>query len=145
MTDQRPDRRLGGILRAVSGALITLTLALASVVAVPAAVAGAAPSTMTQANTPVTSPTVSMPSIIPKPNSGAEPKVATDRGGWVQWAVMGGMVVALGIILLLVRRESHRKRALETTSETTDEPTDEPTGSGGHSPPNPGAVSTSTG
>jgi len=58
-----------------------------------------------------TSPTVSMPSIIPRPNSGAEPRTSTDRGGWVQWAVMGGMVVALGIIVLFVRRESHRKRA----------------------------------
>lgn len=64
-----------------------------------------------------TSPTVSMPSIIPQPNSGAAPKTGTDRGGWVQWTVMGGMVVALGVIVLLVRRESRRKQsALRSSS-----------------------------
>ncbi len=54
--------------------------------------------------------------IIPRPNSGVAPTSATDRGGWGQFAVLGGIVVALGIIGGLVALESRRKRANRTSS-----------------------------
>jgi len=59
----------------------------------------------------VTSPLVTLPNIIPAINSGTAPKTSTDRGGWAQYAVLGGIVAALGLIGLLMWRESRRARA----------------------------------
>jgi hypothetical protein len=59
----------------------------------------------------VTSPLVTLPNIIPAINSGTAPKTSTDRGGWAQYAVLGGIVAALGLIGLLMWRDSRRARA----------------------------------
>ena len=101
---------------------------------------GMAPSTTSIPRTPdtfpdQTVPKVSIPSIIPLPNSGVAPKSATDRGGWAQYAVLSGIVVALGVIFLLIVRESRTKKraqleatagvgaeAAETRSSTRNEP-----------------------
>ncbi len=53
---------------------------------------------------------VPAPDIVPKPNSGRPPESATDPGGWAQYAVMFGIIGGLGLIVLLVMRESRRKR-----------------------------------
>lgn len=65
----------------------------------------------TDPSLPTSSMPVVSPHIIPRPNSGAPAESATDRGGWAQYAVLGGIVLALGLIVVLVRRESLRKRA----------------------------------
>lgn len=54
---------------------------------------------------------VSVPHIIPQPNSGTPPKHAGDLGSGTQFLVFAGIVVSTGVIVLLVRRESHRKLA----------------------------------
>ena len=48
--------------------------------------------------------------IIPRPNSGAEPTEAGDRGGALQVAVLVAIVVGVGVIVTLVVRESRRAR-----------------------------------
>ena len=48
------------------------------------------------------------------PNSGVAPESSTDRGGWAQYAVLGGIVLALGTIIFFISRESRtakRRRA----------------------------------
>lgn len=49
--------------------------------------------------------------MIPRPNSGEEPTEAGDRGGALQLAVFGGIVVGVALILTLVVRESRRNLA----------------------------------
>ena len=51
------------------------------------------------------------PDIVPTPNSGREPQSSTDPGGVAQYGVLVGMAVALGVIVLLVARESRKKRS----------------------------------
>jgi hypothetical protein len=53
--------------------------------------------------------------IIPLPNSGTAPRSATDRGGWAQFAVLGGIVGGVCLIGGLVFLESRRKRARQQT------------------------------
>ena len=48
--------------------------------------------------------------ILPRPNSGSAPKSSNERGGWEQYAVMTAIVVALGTIVVLIRRESKRSK-----------------------------------
>jgi len=50
--------------------------------------------------------------ILPRPNSGHSPKSSSDRGGWEQYLVMGSIVLALGVIVLLIRRESKRSKTV---------------------------------
>ncbi len=54
------------------------------------------------------------PSMLVLPNSGVAPKSATDRGGWAQYAVLGGITLALATIIFFISRESRaakRRRA----------------------------------
>lgn len=70
--------------------------------------------TETRATTPATQPDgapVTAPHIIPQPNSGVAPQHAGDRGSGTQYLVLSGIVAALVACLLLVRRESRRKRS----------------------------------
>lgn len=48
--------------------------------------------------------------IIPRPNSGEAPTDAGDRGGILQGAVFFGIVAALGVIAVLVVRQSRKAR-----------------------------------
>jgi hypothetical protein len=48
--------------------------------------------------------------IIPRPNSGAEPDDAGDRGGALQLAVFGAIVVGVSVVVTLAIRESRRNR-----------------------------------
>ena len=48
--------------------------------------------------------------IIPRPNSGDAPHDAGDRGGVLQLAVLGLVVVAIGGAVALVVRQSRRAR-----------------------------------
>ena len=52
--------------------------------------------------------------LLDRPNSGRHPEHATDFGGWAQFAVFGGIVVMVCGGILLIRRESRRKRAQAT-------------------------------
>ncbi len=58
------------------------------------------------------------PNILPRPDSGEEPKTATDRGGWAQYAVLGGMLIGLVGVGLLIRRDSRRNRGNRTVVPT---------------------------
>ena len=49
--------------------------------------------------------------IIPRPNSGTEPDDAGDRGGALQLAVFGAIVVGVSVVVTLAIRESRRNRA----------------------------------
>jgi hypothetical protein len=49
--------------------------------------------------------------IIPRPNSGTEPHDAGDRGGALQLAVLGAIVVGVSLVATLAIRESRRNRA----------------------------------
>lgn len=51
------------------------------------------------------------PHIIPRSNSGKAPEEAGDRGGALQLAVLGLVVVAIGGGIAMVVRESRRARA----------------------------------
>jgi hypothetical protein len=53
-------------------------------------------------------------SIIPLPNSGREPVNEGDPGSASQYVVLGVTVVGMAAIVLLVRRESRRKRDQRT-------------------------------
>lgn len=48
--------------------------------------------------------------ILPEPNSGTAPEKPSDRGGWQQIMVFGLLVGGMGVIVLLVRRESRAAR-----------------------------------
>ena len=101
MTDRaaRPDRRRLAPVRLIVVAVVVAAAAVAATGA--AASASAASGQQTNA-----------PHIIPDPNSGAEPKSATDRGGWAQWTVLGGIAAGIVLIGLSVRGESRRKRRI---------------------------------
>ncbi len=49
--------------------------------------------------------------ILPRPNSGHEPTYQGDRGTGSQYAVLGAMLLALGVIIALVTRQSRRSKA----------------------------------
>ena len=49
--------------------------------------------------------------IIPKPNSGRPPESATDRGGALQLALLGLIVVFPIVAIVSVRRQIRRSRA----------------------------------
>ena len=86
------------------------TLALATVVAV-GSLAGS-PAAVAQSDEPV-STTAPEPGgdIIPKPNSGAEPDDAGDRGGALQTVLFIGIVGGIVAMGFLVVRQSRRARA----------------------------------
>jgi hypothetical protein len=91
-------RRLSAVL-AASFAAVTLTVALGG------APAAAQESPTTSQGTPVDQ------DIIPEPDSGQNPSEAGDRGGALQYAVLGLIVVGIGGGAYLAVRESRRKRA----------------------------------
>ena len=88
--------------RRLAGALLTLGCVV--VLTVPAA-----------AQEPDTTTTLPVgaeaPNIIPRPNSGASPEEAGDRGGALQLALFVLLVVAIGGAVLLLVRQSQRARA----------------------------------
>lgn len=74
-----------------------------------------------QESTTTLAPTTTLKSggsftALPKPGSGQEPVEEGDRGSFSQYALMGGIILALGIIGLLIRRESKSKLAQKKTS-----------------------------
>jgi uncharacterized protein HemX len=80
-------------------------VALACVVAlgVPAAAQESDPTT-------TVAPEAESPRIIPRPNSGAEPQETGDRGGALQLALLGLLIVVIGGAVLLLVRQSQRAR-----------------------------------
>lgn len=66
--------------------------------------------------------------IVVRPNSGHTPYYSGDRGTWPQYAVMGGIILALIVIVLLVRRQAAagrerlRTRKDPSTSSSTNSP-----------------------
>jgi hypothetical protein len=53
--------------------------------------------------------------ILPRPNTGQAPDSPNDPGGWQQYVVFGTIVAGLGLITLLVIRESKRARQRRST------------------------------
>ena len=94
--------------RFVAAVLLTVAACL-----VPAATVGAdtvvGPTSSTTAPEP--------PGIIPKPNQGAEPTDAGDRGGGLQSAVFGLIVLGLVGMGALVVRESRRAQSRKRSQE----------------------------
>jgi hypothetical protein len=54
--------------------------------------------------------TLQDPQIIPEPNSGVAPKEAGDRGGALQFTILGVVVVAVGGAVGHLVRQSRRAR-----------------------------------
>jgi hypothetical protein len=86
--------------RAIAGALLALVL-----VGSPAAAQD--PPSGTTATTLVEVPSQD---IIPAPGSGETPDEAGDRGGALQLAVLGLVMVALAALVVVVVRQSRRAR-----------------------------------
>lgn len=107
----RSLRRAPAAVRAAQAFLALAVLVMT--LAWSAATAGAQDATTTTTTVPVAG--VPAPDIVPKPNSGRPPQSATDPGGWAQYAVMFGIIGGLVIIVLLVRRESRKKRPQRPT------------------------------
>ncbi len=109
-------------IRSVAGLVLVIifTMAVAMTAATSATTVGAEQVTDRASSTTLpkvpdtfpdqTAPKVSIPSIIPLPNSGVAPKSATDRGGWAQFTVLGGIMAALVILFLLIVRDSRKKK-----------------------------------
>ena len=71
----------------------------------------AAPACAQEPGTTTTSlPQVPTQDIVPQPNSGTAPHEAGDRGGALQLAVLGLVVVAVGGVVAMVVRQSRRAR-----------------------------------
>ena len=88
----------------------TLFLLLLVVVLLPAlAVPGAA--AQEPSEEPLTAPTITAPTILPQPNSGEPPAFEGARGSTTQYVVLGLTVGGMATIVLLVARESKRKRS----------------------------------
>lgn len=74
---------------------------------------------------PTTAPTPPDFPLLDRPNSGRPPEHDTDYGGWVQFAIFGGIMVAVVGGIGLITLESRRKRAqaeAATASSTRSEP-----------------------
>lgn len=55
-------------------------------------------------------------SIIPSPNSGHKPSYDGDRGTWPQYAVMGGILVALAVMTFIARRQMRAAKAASNSN-----------------------------
>ena len=85
-----------------------------------------APSAVGAQDTDEETPQVSIPGIIPEPNSGREPEVEGDPGTLSQYLVMVGIVAGIGLIVVLIARESRSKRDAQATRRSSrSEPVDE--------------------
>jgi hypothetical protein len=101
----RPRRRPH---RLVAALLVAFVLALVAPAAAEAAPRQEEPGTTEDTTTDVTP--VPDQRIIPLPNSGHEPTDAGDPGGVGQVLVFAGILVALGVIVLSIRRDVRRGR-----------------------------------
>jgi hypothetical protein len=84
--------------------LLGAVLALTGAATAPT---GDRPSTTTSTTQPGYEP----PHIIPRPNSGHAPTEAGDRGGALQLGLLALIVGGLGLIVVLIVRDSRRARA----------------------------------
>lgn len=84
--------------------LATIILAVVVVLAAPAASAQSDEGTTTTAR-------IEGGDIIPRPNTGAEPQDAGDRGGALQTVLFVGIVGGVVVMAAIVVRQSRRARA----------------------------------
>jgi hypothetical protein len=107
--------------RFVAAVLVAVAACLVPAATVPADVPADMPADMTAGDTSGTAPSSTEapepPGIIPKPNSGAEPDDAGDRGGGLQSAVFGLIVLGLVGMGALVVRESRRAQSRKRSQE----------------------------
>jgi len=92
--------------------LVVVTLLSFIVLALTATGASAQEQPTTSQGTPVDQ------DIIPDPDTGRPPEEAGDRGGALQLAVLGLVVVAIGGGIYAITRESRRKRAADDSKRT---------------------------
>jgi hypothetical protein len=95
-----------GLRRAPRGLALIAGLVLVALVTLAPAPAG----TGQEGGGDTTSTAVPAPHIIPRPNSGAEPTEAGDRGGALQVAVFVIILAGVGGITALAVRDSRRAR-----------------------------------
>ncbi len=93
--------------------LAAVVLAIAVVVGAPGPLASTAP-TGAQEPTATTTTLPPAPDIIPRPDQGVAPQDAGDRGGALQATLFFLVIGGVGVIALLVVRESRRARAGRT-------------------------------
>ena len=100
-------------IRLVAAVVVTVAACL-----VPAATVAADPvAGDTSTTAPTTSDAPEPPGIIPEPNRGVEPEDAGDRGGGLQSAVFGLIVLGLVGMGALVVRESRRAQSRKRSQE----------------------------
>jgi hypothetical protein len=88
--------------------LVLAVLALASMVVL------AVPAIAQEPDATTTIPAgAEAPNIIPRPNSGAVPEEAGDRGGALQVGLLALLVVVIGGAVLILVRQSQRARTGE--------------------------------
>lgn len=89
-------------------------LLVVGIIAASLAVATAPAAAQTDAESPsgieISEPEADGSGIIPKPNSGRAPESATDRGGALQLALLGLIVVFPIVAIVSVRRQARRSR-----------------------------------
>lgn len=107
MTPRRDHRR--------RGSLLVLAAVTAAVVALLVPMPGAGAAVPAQDGSTTTQPPVRdgdspINDILPEPNSGEAPEHPSDRGGWQQIMVFCLLVGGMGVIALLVVRESRAAR-----------------------------------
>jgi hypothetical protein len=101
--------------------LLSFALAVAVLVGAMAPSAGAAVVSPAQ-----DAPSVSVPHIIPQPNSGKKPEVEGDPGSTAQvlvfWGMCGALLVIGGLVALESRRKLRARDEAQTRSSTRSEP-----------------------
>ena len=100
---RHPSRAIGALAIAL---LLVLSLASASAVAQDDGT-----TTTTQ---PIRDSDTGLNDIVPQPNSGEAPDDPSDRGGWQQFMVFGLIVGGMGVIVVLVVRQSRHARRART-------------------------------
>lgn len=86
-----------------------LVIVLAAVLTLVALLTVLVPSASLAQDTPSTG--VPAPDIVPRPNSGHAPTEAGDRGGALQFLVLGLVIAAVGGALVHLTRQSRRARS----------------------------------
>jgi hypothetical protein len=99
---RHPSRAIGAFALA-----LTLVLSLGST----SAMAQDDGTTTTQ---PIRDSDTGLNDIVPQPNSGEAPDDPSDRGGWQQFMVFGLIVGGMGVIVVLVVRQSRHARRART-------------------------------
>jgi hypothetical protein len=90
--------------------LVAIALVVVTVLAVEPTPVAAQDDTTTTSQ-PIRDSDTGLNDIVPQPNSGEAPDDPSDRGGWQQFMVFGLILGGMGVIVLMVVRQSRRARS----------------------------------